>query len=268
MQVQTSCKGCVFAEYEGDMQNGCKLNRSEKMNPKSDFVLDGHKHHYTFSRFCNTYRPDEWKLILSDEEKEDLTKTVMSEVCPRVGIFVFLDDSEDMLTKLKHTLDGIKNQTFGAIRYVVLINQKVEYNAELHDILLSYFDFEKTEFHIVQTLIKDKNAFLLDEAFIHAKNGWAYVTSCGEKIDEKLLENIHDRINLQMKRLVIVEPYEDLNGLIFQTAIYKFLDGNRKLKHKETGEDIVISFMDKAKSMKTEDPDTFITWEQFVNESS
>ena len=33
MQVQTSCKGCVFAEYEGDMQNGCKLNRSEKMNP-------------------------------------------------------------------------------------------------------------------------------------------------------------------------------------------------------------------------------------------
>ena len=124
------------------------------------------------------------------------------------------------------------------------------------------------EFHIVQTLIKDKDAFLLDEAFIHAKNGWAYITACGEKIDRKLLEKIHDRINVQMKRLVIVEPYEDLNGLIFQTAIYKFLDGNRRLKHKDTGEDIVLSFIDKAKAMKTEDPDTFITWEEFIDESA
>ena len=268
MQVQTSCKGCLFAEYTENTQTGCQLNRADKLNPKNDLILDGEEYHYTFSRFCNTYRPEEWKLVLSDEEKDNMQKAVMREVCPKVGFFIFLDDSEDMLDKLKFTLDGIKNQTIGAARYVVLINKKVEYNEELHDILLSYFDFDETEFHIVQTLIEDGNDFLLDEAFRHAKNGWAYVTSCGEEVDAKLLERVHDRINLQMRRLVFVGPYEGLNGMIFQTAIYKFLDGNRRLKHRETGEEIILSFADKVKEMDTEDADTITTWEDFINESS
>ena len=76
MQVQTSCKGCLFAEYTKDTQTGCKLNRAEKLNPKNDLLLDGEKHHYTFNRFCNTYRPEEWKIILSDEEELDLVQAV------------------------------------------------------------------------------------------------------------------------------------------------------------------------------------------------
>ncbi len=279
MQVQTSCKGCVFAEYAKNTQTGCKLNRAEKLNPKNDLLLDGDKHHYTFNRFCNTYRPKEWEIILSDEEKQDMIKSVMHEVSPRVGFFVFLDNEEGMLDRLSATLKDIREQTFGQARYVALINSRVEYNEQLHETLRNTFNnttaedirlnrFIKTEFHIVQTLVDSKNDFLLDEAFRHAKNGWAYVTSSGENVRLDLLEKINDRINIDMKRLVLVKPYDDLNGMIFQTAIYKFLDGSRKLQHKETGEDMTLSFVEKVEGMNTLDPDTIISWEDFIDESA
>ena len=279
MQVQTSCKGCVFAEYTKNTQTGCKLNRAEKLNPKNDLLLDGDKHHYTFNRFCNTYRPKEWEIILSDEEKQDMIKSVMHEVSPRVGFFVFLDNEEGMLDRLSATLKDIREQTFGQARYVALINSRVEYNEQLHEMLRNTFNnttaedirlnrFIKTEFHIVQTLVDSKNDFLLDEAFRHAKNGWAYVTTSGENVRRDLLEKINDRINIDMKRLVLVKPYDDLNGMIFQTAIYKFLDGSRKLQHKETGEDMTLSFVKKVEGMNTSDPDTIISWEDFIDESA
>ena len=279
MQVQTSCKGCVFAEYTKNTQTGCKLNRAEKLNPKNDLLLDGDKHHYTFNRFCNTYRPIEWEIILSDEERQDMIKSVMHEVSPRVGFFVFLDNEEGMLDRLSATLKDIREQTFGQARYVALINSRVEYNEQLHEMLRNTFNnttaedirlnrFIKTEFHIVQTLVDSKNDFLLDEAFRHAKNGWAYVTSSGENVRLDLLEKINDRINIDMKRLVLVKPYDDLNGMIFQTAIYKFLDGSRKLQHKETGEDMTLSFVEKVEGMNTSDPDTIISWEDFIDESA
>tara|TARA_Y100000593_G_C4322032_1_gene344321 strand:+ start:6396 stop:7202 length:807 start_codon:yes stop_codon:yes gene_type:complete len=268
MQVQTSCKGCLFAEYTKDTQTGCKLNRAKKLNPKNDLLLDGEKQHYTFNRFCNTYRPEEWRIILSDEEREDMVATVMKEVSPRVGFFIFLDNEDGVLDRVREILNDIREQTFGCARYIALINSRVEYNEQLHDILRENFDFEQTEFHIVQTLVEDKNAFLLDEAFRHAKNGWAYVTSTGENVRRDLLQKVHDRINIDMKRLVLVKPYEELNGMIFQTAIYKFLDGNRRLQHKDTGEDMTLTFLEKAEAMNTSDPDTIVTWEEFINESA
>ena len=173
-----------------------------------------------------------------------------------------------MLDRLKVTLKDIKEQSFGQARYIALINSRVEYNEQLHEILRENFDFKETEFHIVQTLVDSKSNFLLDEAFRHAKNGWAYVTTSGENVRLDLLEKIHDRINVDMKRLVLVKPYDDLNGMIFQTAIYKFLDGSRKLQHKDTGEDMSLSFVEKVEGMNTSDPDTIITWKEFINESA
>jgi hypothetical protein len=270
MQVLTNCKGCLFATYTENTQTGCELNRAEKLNPKNDLLVDtdDDTYHYTFSRFCNTYRPEEWLLVLDEEEKSDLHTTVMRETCPRLGFFLFLEEDYLNLDGLIKTLDGIENQDFGRARYVVVINPKVEHNEDIHDLLRSKFDFDETEFHIVQTLVKDKNIFLLDDAFRHAKNGWAYVTNCGEEIRTDLLQKMHDRINIDMRRLVLVKPYDDFNGMIFQTAMYKFLDGNRKLVNSETGEEIVMTFLDKLEGMVMEDPDSITSWEDFVNESA
>ena len=221
---------------------------------------------FVFDRFCNTYRPKEWKKVLSKEEKKSLKQTVLSEVFPRLGMFVFLDTSSDRtMEDLKYTIEQIKDQTRGALRYIVIINSGVEYNEEIQSLLATEFDFEETEYHIVLSLVGQMDLFLVGEAFRHAKNGWIFVTTSGEDIPENLFEKIDDRMNIDMKRLVLVKPYEKMNGMIFQSAVYKFLDGNKGLIDPKTREKVKINFIEKVESMVSDNPDNVCEWKEFIN---
>ena len=109
------------------------------------------------------------------------------------------------------------------------------------------------------------NLFMIDEAFRHAKNGWIFVTTSGEDVPENLFEKINDRMNIDMKRLVLVKPYEKMNGTIFQSAIYKLLDGNKDLIDPETRERVRINFIEKIETMPSDSPDNICEWEEFIN---
>lgn len=259
MNILTNCNGCVFSEMENNVQAGCKLNRHQKFE-----CSIGDNGYFNINRFCNTFRPNEWLSDLSVSESEDIVSTVLDEVKPRVGFFVIFDHD---ISNLNSTLDDIANQTIDS-RYVIVINDKVEYNDDIHSLLLKKFDFDKTNYHIVQIVEQPKiMPMLIDESFKHAKNGWAYVCHSGEPIDRNLIEKIHHRINIDMRRLVFIEPYDDnLNGLFFQTALFKFLNGN----HTKVFSDEVVDnrvFIDKVKeACGNSDKDTFTSWEEF-NES-
>ena len=260
----TICEKCIFSETNSEnKQIGCKLNRAKRFGI-SDINDNGF---YVLKRFCTTYRPEDWLDELSVSESLDICSTVLQEVFPRVGFFIRLDTEKEDIESVKKTLLDIKDQTPKA-RYIVVITDKVEYNQNVHSFLLENFDYNVTEFHIVQLLRKPEfMPLVIDEAFKHAKNGWAYVCDAGESIDKDLMYKIHKRVNLDLKKLVVVEPYdENLNGLLFQTALFKFLNGNGvKLFNDETVSS--ESFLDKVKrAAVNSDPETMITWEKF-NES-
>lgn len=257
--IEHSCKDCVF-QTKINEQSGCSLGRlnliPHKIDENGDAVL---------SRFCNTSRPVDWLDDLSLEESSDLVATVMKEVRPRVGFFVLFNKN---LEDLQNTLNDIAEQTISS-RYVIVINDAVEYNQAIQSLFTERFDFSITRHHIVQVVNKPEiSDFLIDEAFKHAKNGWAYVCHSGHRIDKNIIEKIDTRINIEMKKLVVVEPYDsNLNGLLFQTALFKFLNGNGlKIFDEENFSDAL--FLDKVKDVsKRSDPETFITWEDFNGQS-
>jgi hypothetical protein len=259
--IKTECKGCVFAELKNNIQTGCKMNRLEKLSAyKSD---DGF---YSSDRFCNTYRPQEWLSELSIEESNNITHAVMNEVKPRVGFFIVFDNNID---NLKQTISDIKNQTMLA-RYIVIVNQKVEFNNEIHKMLLDNFDFDTTEFHIVQMVVSPSvPEFLIDEAFRHAKNGWVHVCHSGQRIRKDLIELIHNRINVEMKKLVVVQPYDDnLNGFIFQSALFKFLNGNKLKIFQDESVDKSLFLEKVEEAAKRSGPETYITWGDLTNDNA
>jgi len=264
MIPHSNCKGCVFADMGEFAQKSCRLGRDSKLGIQ-DTDDDGF---FVLSRFCNTYRPKEWLKELSIIESEDTKTTVMGEIYPRLGFFVLLQtNTADEIEGFKKTLEDIKNQKAIKPRYIVVINDKVEYNEEVFKLLEDSFDFSETEYHIVQLRQIPKNrAARIDQAFSHAKNGWIYVTSSGEKIPRDLIYKIHQRINIDMKKLVVVKPYDDINGLLFQTSLFKFVNGNKTKLY----QDEIIdsrSFMEKVESAaQNSDSETFITWSEF-NES-
>ena len=104
---------------------------------------------------------------------------------------------------------------------------------------------------------------LLDEAFTHAKNGWIYVTSAGEKVPSDLLEKIHQRINIDMKILSVVKPYDDINGMIFQASLFKLFNGNRRKVHADKDHTVDDrSFLDKIQSAEGSEG-SILEWEEF-----
>ena len=253
--IEHKCVDCVFLK-QINSQPRCDLGRLDYFNYKTD-----ENNNPVLDRFCNTCRPESWIDDLSVQESSDLQKTVLQEVYPRIGVFVkFKDNIED----LKTTIASIKNQEI-PVRYVVVLNPKVEHNESIQELLVSNFDYEQTKHHILQLLETPENeSLLIDESFKHAKNGWAYVCNAGHELNKDLTKAIHERINIKMKPLVVVEPYsDDENGLLFQTALFKFLNGN-KVKIFDEEEAMNGTFLEKVKeiSMRS-DPETFITWEKF-----
>ena len=278
-KMKFSCMGCVFSEMEvhseGSRQTGCEIGRLEKLGFDDKQVeTDENGNHYAlFDRFCNAYRPEEWA---SQVKPEDRQKTIMREVSPSVGFFIIFDNTiEKPLDKLQETLLSIKNQEGDhQARYVVVLNDKIEYNPEIHEMLELLFEGRQTkghlptEYNIVLTLKGFDSSFeIIDEAFTKAKNGWIYTTQSTFPVQKNLLQKIHERININMRRLVVVEPKDEaLNGMIFQAAAFKFIKGSKPILDEETLLLDSKNFIERIKDMDTDDPDTVVTWEQFQND--
>jgi len=259
--VETSCAGCVFAKIKDSKQYGCSLNRLEKLDYSETETRDGVEYKKA-SRFCNTYRPKQWLDNMSLEEQMQADSAVMQEVRPRVGFLVHLDhDKENPLNYLESTLMGIRNQSESEARYVIVTNTKVEYNEQIHEMLRKFFDEDKTEIHILQILeVPENNFWLVDEAFRLALNGWLYVTTSGEQVDRNLLKDLHEHLNLKLKKLSVVLPYDDINGFLVQTSLFKYLNGNKTkvwdLENKDSR-----MFLDKAKDLD-KNGDCILEWSQ------
>lgn len=236
MKVQTHCKNCTFIKRDSTRQTGCVLKRDEKLgvcgnDSENNFVL---------CRFCNTYRPDEWLNLLTFEQSLDPTEAVLKEVFPRFGFFIYFDsDDKDAIRKLETTIQDIRDIEGCRASYVVVVNDRVEYNEQIWTLFVenfeakneeySYEDIDDLSYHVVQLSERPERIIsAIDEAFPKATSGWIYNVHAGERIRKDIGKKIHSIVNIDMKQIVLVKPYDEKNnGLIFPAYLFKFLNGNK-----------------------------------------
>lgn len=257
----TKCEGCVFATLDKDVQIGCDLKRHEKLGFST---LDNEKT-FTLGRFCNTYRPDAWLAELNFEQRMDNKTAVMEEVHSRLGFVIRFDlESEDPIGDLSKTLTSIQS----VAKYVVVINEKVEYNEDIWGTFIKHFGEDpKTKYHIVQLNTIHRNLeTIIDQCFTHAENGWIQCLTSGDQPSENNAENINDFINVKMKKLVMILPKDPANpftGLTFPAYLFKFLNGNRVKVFRDEMVDS-RSFVEKVLAAeKRNETKTVYTWEEF-----
>lgn len=263
-QMVTHCKDCVFAKTSDEGQNGCALGRDELLGVKT--VQDNY---FVLDRFCATYRPEEWVEELSFEEQCKINEVVLEEVYPRMGYFVRFNTSEsDAIAQLKKTIESISKAshvTNGMPTFVVVINDKVEYNEEIWTMFLAYFgDKSETDYHIVQINEKpEKDVFLMDEAFIHAKNAWIHTVTSGQEVPVDINDRLHRITNIELKPMVVVEPYNEFDGFIFPAYLFKFLNGNKAKVYQDELVD-KGTFLEKIHTAEERsDVKTVYSWEEF-----
>ena len=263
----TKCEGCVFSKLEGSKQIGCDLGRHEKLGFST--LYDDTT--FTLERFCNAYRPEEWSSSLDFEDRLDTQDTVMKEVAPRAGFIIRIDhEKEEEIKNLDKTLASItklSNPTGKKPAYVIVINEKVEYNEEIWGRFIAWFGEESdTKYHIVQLNKAHENlATVIDEAFTHAENGWIHCVTCGDEVPNDLLSKIHNFINVRMKKLIMLMPKNDdpFSGLTFPAYLFKFLNGNGVKVFRDEMADS-RSFLDKVlDAEKRGETKTVYSWEEF-----
>lgn len=253
--VQMNCRGCVFANVDGGQQTGCHFKRLEKLGAEKK--EDGFFH---FDRVCNLSRPKEWLDSLSSGD--DAHCTARKEVRPKVGVVITFNDN---LEDLEATLDTAHDQISGSFKYVIVVNRKVEYNAEINDLFRKYFDIN-TPCYIVQLLVDADHQESLDHSFRFAKNGYIALVKAGYTFSYYFLYNIDVRINDQLKRLLVAKS-DDRNKLLVSTPLWKLLNGNRP-KMLEDGSVDSRDFYGKLADMPTTDPDSIVRWEDLFHETT
>ena len=142
--LQTSCKECVFASYEGwneetlqKTQTACLADRLKHFDGDIIEAYDNEKEFYVINRVCTCFRPSYW-----NEGKPDFEKARL-EIAPSFGIF--LDLSNSSLEDLPRTIEAIKNINYDKSRIVVTLchlhlEQDHYYTEVLGDLLNNGFE--------------------------------------------------------------------------------------------------------------------------------
>jgi hypothetical protein len=94
-----------------------------------------------------------------------------------------------------------------------------------------------------------------DNAFKHAKNGWAIFLTKGDKLPNNYYDIIDTKINIDMTRLAFSK--NEKGSFIIQSALYSFIKRNEELKGDTLEE--------KIGQVKKSDPDILPQWGDLFN---
>jgi hypothetical protein len=263
MKIVTHCEDCIFAKLNKEnKQESCSLDRPNKLGIEK---LEGD--YFELRRYCNAFRPLEWVQQLEFEESLNPENAVLQEVYPRIGFFVKLNTNEpNAIDALDLTINSITKIHGKQASYVVVINDKVEYNEEIWGLFIKYFGEQSpvTKYHIVQIEEKpNKIIQIIDEAFGKAENSWIMCTSSGLRVKPETLDRLHEILNIEMKQITMIEPIDDFNGLMFPAYLFKFLNGN---KTKVFSDEIADSneFIEKVRNAEERgQTKTIFNWREF-----
>ena len=180
IKIETHCKNCIFAQKKMSLYgNLCQLGRLDKF-PKGE-VIDGY---HRFDRFCNAYRPQKWLDDL-DTALHPI-QVVNQETHIKMGLTInFIENYS--LDALKRTLNSVFQYENG-LYYVIIINDRPEYNEEIHQ-LVSSKGIHNSRIHIVQ-ILNQVPEYYMDEAFKFARNGYILYLYSGDIMPYNYVEKL------------------------------------------------------------------------------
>ena len=113
--ISTTCKECLFAEYEDDTQVGCRLGKIEKIknHPVYELIeaMDHEKNFYVLNyHLCLHQRVEGWEH--DSKSMEEMIRHVQEEIRMNWGaILVLKDEDEKDMSRVQSRLEEILKQT-------------------------------------------------------------------------------------------------------------------------------------------------------------
>lgn len=216
-----SCRDCVFAIYDDNVQVGCKEERLEKLVANGAELEKVHDEEYDLThylihkRFCNRCVAKE---SLGDTPRIKWRETIVDLTTIRVAMVLYV--GEDVTKEdVDKSLDSILAQSeLPYCIYVIVDNDDIDRNA-----IGDRFRMAQGLFYWkVEKVLEPGWGFEKAVNYILFKTPALYFTSCnaGFEYPPDFIERIDTAINTDMKQVVAILPDENNNGLFVQHKLY------------------------------------------------
>lgn len=267
LELQTRCHGCIFAEFNNDVQIGCKLGRSSKFQQQGKTTrktLDNVEA-YEISTVCNTYRDQEWadnshqtENIDSNDIKQ-LADSVLDFVQPRVD-FIIVEDSDDDLETVEKkfitTISSILTHTILPQSVVFVVNNDGLFTniRSVLDLIDSMLIDSGIDYQLVRNIEKPVEYFrLLDVGVTKGKGLYYTHYDLGVEVPSNIISSLDHAINQNLWTVCYVEA-QDNHSEVVQGSLHKLVGGNEGSYIKDKINKLAESQQNKHKMM--------YTWEQ------
>lgn len=224
-KIETCCKYCVFANYEGNEQVGCFLNRLDVYEARGvqvDECYDNEKEFYVIrDRICNTCRNKNWAK--EDETIEQMVERIYKEVEIKADVFLYVDTTVDSIVDVIESLDSLQDQHI-PVEVIVVNNSrnKIKSSSIIHEL-------QKTnlKWNVESITDQDKSKYrALDIAIRKSKKMLYVLLNAGKKLDRWLIHDINEAINHHLDRFIMLETDDEDNGLVVMNKAHKLFHGN------------------------------------------
>lgn len=219
MDIQTSCRNCGFARYEGKTQTDCALGRIEKYRGKGVEVVEAYDEEKEFflikDRICRYCRPPEW---VDKNAGKDLVRVATEENSLRLEIVIPV--SGESKEEVFITLSSIDGQT----KPPYLVNLALDAGElSASDFVLSLRD-KAYGWNIYTSQEPSSKEVLVHRAVEHSKSNYLLVVPAGIPLKTDVVERIARVVDEDEKRFVYLDSV--LRIELIQTGAFKHMGGN------------------------------------------
>ena len=261
----TLCKNCIFADYDKEVQIGCKANRLEKFEQANIPILELNEDNNESSlivegKVCVYYRNKEWmKSKYEDKSEADILDIVKKELRIPYHVLLFVR-KEDTVDSLKLRLSELENQKIKP-KIVTIIRLHTTHGSA-SDImkLCQQNSFDHWRIQTIPT-VDQIDTDIIDLAYDSTKSMkyMFYITlECSQPIPSAMSKDIHKSLHDDMKAFSVLLPNSNNVGRGALKAAHAKHAGNSftilledKIKHYDDAPHLIKKVEEICPSLQT-----------------
>lgn len=264
-KIKTSCKTCIFAQFDNDVQTGCSFGRLEKFKHQDKAKFDNEQNSFIIQSVCNTCRSEKWA---AQHQTENLIAAVEREIQIDLDFVIIamgeLDYAKIIDRAVKRSGECINQKRIKPKNIVIVSDSKDLNYPKLRNTIMEFIpDGQDINIKVVKAL--DDNLSLynyLDTGVQKCTSRFFATFEIDEIIPVNLIETFNTTINTDLKQIVMVKPYNKLNGLIIQKSLYHLMQYFDKVN--DEGNLSIVEKVEKI-NMEVRSENNYINWDELWN---
>lgn len=220
--IHTSCKNCIFAIYENITQFDCKIKKLDMWKKNNVQVLEAYDEEKEFfiinNRKCPYKRTTKWANAYP---KDKHIEQVEKEVTFKYNAIVIASDNID---NIKSTITNLANQKIKP-QFITLIRP---FNNSIRpSSIVPFLQNINIKWKMVNVADSDANVFnIIDTIVTFSKQPYYVVLYDSIDIPDRLLDKLNE-MTQNATPFVLVQPKNDIHGLVVHSLTHKLLRGNK-----------------------------------------